>query len=246
RLKLLLPIMQGMLWDGRGPELNAMRGDGHHSGFSMSFVGFLAERGGLLVTAENQDDCRWWFGKDSSNRIWATNLQIASLGSMRYERVMRLYVTDADIVAIAKQYRQKVIEQGRFKTWDEKVAERPALERIFGALMCYIGYCKDDVDYVESCKKLKAYGFERALLYPGRFSMYYPDIHMGGVPAIDLSRDTIEAIKSLGYDMAPWSWLNEALPASGEEVRAMYRRDADGQIIPNWKIDDQQWNLMCY
>src|SRR5262249_38191536 len=62
----------------------------------------------------------------------------------------------------------------------------------------------------------------------------------------DLSRETIEAIKSLGYDMAPWSWLNEALPASGEAVRRVYRRDADGQIIPNWKIDDQQWNLVCY
>jgi hypothetical protein len=235
-----------MLWDGRGPELNFIRGDGHHSGFSMAFAGFLAERGGLLLTAESQDDCRWWLGKDASSRMWVTNLQIASLGSMRYERVMRLYVTDADIVAIAKQYRQKVIEQGRFKTWDEKVAERPALEHIFGALMCYIGYCKDDVDYVESCRKLKAYGFERALLYPGRFNMYYPDIHMGGVPSIDLSRETIEAIKALGYDMAPWSWLNEALPASGEEVRKLYRRDADGQIIPNWKIDEQQWNLMCY
>ena len=64
RLKLLLPIMQGMLWDGRGPELNAMRGDGHHSGFSMSFIGYLAERSGLLVTAESKDDCRWWFGKE--------------------------------------------------------------------------------------------------------------------------------------------------------------------------------------
>lgn len=246
RLKLLLPIMQGMLWDGRGPELNAMRADGGHIGFSMSFAGFLAERGGLLMTAESKDDCRWWFGKDKNNRIWVTNVQLASLGSMKYERSVRLYVTDPDIVAIAKQYRHKVIEQGRFITWDEKIAERPALERIFGALMCYIGYCKDDVDYVESCKKLKAYGFETALLYPGRFNMYYPDIHMGGVPAIDLSRETIEAIKALGYDMAPWSWLNEALPASPEEVLRLYRHDSNGQIMPNWKIDDQQWYWMCH
>ncbi len=246
RMKLLLPIMQGMLWDGRGPELNAMRADGGHIGFSMSFVGFLAESGGLLITAESKDDCRWWFGKDSANRMWATNVQLASLGSMRYERVVRLYMTDADIVALAKQYRRKVFEQGRFITWDEKIAKRPALERIFGALMVYIGYCKDDVDYVEGCRKLQAYGFDRALLYPGRFNMYYPDIHMGGVPAIDLSRETIEAIKSLGYDMAPWSWLNEALPVSPEEVLRQYRRDPAGQIMPHWKIDDQQWYLICH
>ena len=246
KLQLLFPIMQGMLWDGRGPELNVMRGEGHHTGFSMAFVGFMAERGGLLMTAESRDDCRWWFGKDQSNRMWATNIQVASLGTMRYERVVRLYLTDPDIVAIAKQYRHKMIEQGRFKTWDEKIAERPSIERIFGALMCYIGYCEDDVDYLESSKKLKAYGFDRALLYPGRFNMYYDDIHMGGVPAIDISRETIEAIKELGYDMAPWSWVNEALPASKDEVTKLYRRDNNGKFIPNWQIDEQQWNVMCY
>ena len=247
RLRLLLPIMQGMLWDGRGPAFSTIRAEGWHSGFSMAFVGYLAEKGGLLVTAESRDDCRWWFGKDGLNRMWATNLQIASLGAMRYERSARLYLTDPDIVAIAKQYRRKVIEQGRFKNWEDKIAERPALERIFGALMCYIGYCEDDtVDYVESCRKLKAYGFDRALLYPGRFNIYYPDIRMGGVPAINLSRQTIEAIKEIGYDMAPWSWLNEALPASGEEVNRMMRRDRAGSTIPHWQIDEQHWQVMCY
>ena len=245
-LKLLLPIMQGMLWDGRGPEIDHIRAEGSHTGFSMAFAGYLAERGGLLVTAESRDDHRWWYGKDAAGRMWVTNLQLASLGSMRYERTTRLYVTDADIAAVARQYRQKVIQQGQFKNWEEKVGERPALERLFGALMCYIGYCEDDVNYLDGCRKLKAYGFDRALLYPGRFNMYYPEIRMGGVPAINLDQDTIEEIKSLGYDMAPWSWLNEALTASPADVRRMYRRGLDGQIIPNWKIDDQQWYLVCY
>ena len=245
-LKLLLPIMQGMLWDGRGPVIDHMRGEGSHTGFSMAFASFLAERGGLLMTAESRDDHRWWYGKDAAGRIWVTNLQLASLGSMRYERTVRLYVTDADIAGVAHQYRRKVIQQGRFKTWQEKISERPSLERLFGALMGYIGYCEDDVDYLDGCRKLKEYGFDRALLYPGRFNMYYPEISMGGVPAINLCRTTIEAIKALGYDMAPWSWLNEALPASPAAVRRMYRRSLDGQIIPHWKIDDQQWYLMCH
>jgi hypothetical protein len=245
-LKLLLPIMQGMLWNGQGPAFSHIRGDGVHTGFSMAFAGFLGESGGLLLTAESQDDCRWWFGKSESQRMWTTNLQIASLGTMRYERAVRLYVTDADIVAIAKQYRQKVIQQGRFKNWEQKIAERPALERIFGALMCFIGYCEDDVDYVASCRKLKTFGFERALLYPSSFNVYDPNIRMGGVPAINLSRDTIEAIKALGYDIAPWSWLNEALPSSSGEVTHMLRRDSQGNPVPHWKIDDQHWDLMCY
>ena len=190
-LTLLLPIMQGMLWDGHGRAFSQIRGEGSHLGFSMAFAGFLGERGGLLVTAETRDDCRWWFGKEQpcdgqAERIWVTNLQIASLGTMRYERIVRLYLTDADIVAVAKQYRRKVIEQGRFITWEEKIAQRPAVEHLFGALMCYIGYCEDDVDYLEGCRKLKAYGFDRALVYPARFNIYYPDIRMGGVPAINL------------------------------------------------------------
>jgi hypothetical protein len=250
RLTLLLPIMQGMLWDGRGRAFSQIRGEGSHLGFSMAFAGFLGERGGLLVTAETRDDCRWWFGKEQAgdeqaDRIWATNLQIDSLGTMRYERIVRLYLTDADIVAVAKQYRRKVIEQGRFITWDEKIAQRPAVERLFGALMCYIGYCEDDVDYLEGCRKLKAYGFDRALVYPARFNIYYPDIRMGGVPAINLPGETVEAIQSLGYEVAPWSWLNEALD-TGAEAHRIYRRNAEGKIIPHWAIDDQQWYLVCY
>lgn len=245
-LRLLLPIMQGMLWDGRGPAFSQVRGEGSHLGFSMAFLGYLGESGGLLVTAETRDDCRWWFGKeDVGQRVWSTNLQIASLGTLRYERVVRIYVTGADIVAIAKKYRRKVIEQGRFIPWDEKIARRPRLERLFGALMCYIGYCKDDVDYVEGCQLLKAYGFDRALVYPGRFSIYHPDIRMGGVPAINLPGETVEDIRSLGYEVAPWSWLNEALD-TGPEIQKIFRRDMDGNSIPNWTIDDQLWYLTCY
>jgi hypothetical protein len=139
-----------------------------------------------------------------------------------------------------------VIQQGRFKSWDEKIAERPALERLFGALMCFTGYCQDDVDYVAGCKKLKDYGFERALLYPARFNIYTPDIHMGGVPAINLSREVVADIKGLGYDFAPWSWLNEALDVGDGSIRRFFRKNADGSSMPNWAIDDQQWYWVCY
>jgi hypothetical protein len=246
QLRLLLPIMQGMLWDGRGPAFSTIRAEGSHLGFSMAFLGYLGERGGLLVSAESRDDCRWWFGKDAAGRCWATNLQIDSLGGLRYPRRVRLQVVDADIVALAKAYRRKVIAQGRFKSWEAKIAERPALERLFGALMCYIGYCEDAVDYLAGCRKLQAYGFDRALVYPARFNIYFPNIHMGGVPAIHLSREQVVAIEALGYDVAPWSWLNEALDDGGQATRQMLRLSPAGQVIPHWAIDDQQWYQVCY
>jgi hypothetical protein len=175
-LKLLLPIMQGMLWDGRGPAFEWIRGEASHLGFSMAFAGYLGASGGLLVTAETRDDCRWWLGKDDQNRIWVTNLQVSSFGTLRYERVLRLYLTDADIVAIARQYRRKVIQQGRF-------------------------------------------------------NIYYPDIRMGGASAINLSREVVEAIKSLGYDIAPWTWLNEALDLESGSIPRTFRQNQSRDFV---------------
>jgi hypothetical protein len=242
----LLPIMQGMLWDGRGEPFSALRAEGSHLGFTMPFIGHLADGGGLLLVAETRDDVRWWFGKDTTGRTWAANLQIASLGTLRYPRAVRLYLTDGDIVAVAKRYRRHVQAQGRFVGWDEKLAARPGLERLFGALMCFIGYCQDDVDYVASARKLKAYGFDRALVYPVRFSVYDPDLRMGGEPPIDLDAETVAAIKALGYDVAPWSWLNEALDDGTPETRQMLRRSPEGDVMKHWAIDDQQWYHVCY
>jgi hypothetical protein len=244
-LKLLLPIMQGMLWDGRGPAFSAIRGEGSHVGFSMAFAGYMASRGGLLVVPETRDDCRWWFGKEASGRIWAANLQIDSLGSMRYARAARIYPTDADIVAIAKRYRKQVQQAGRFVSWETKIAQRPGLERLFGALMCFLGYCQDDLDYAAECAQLKAYGFDRALVYPIRFNTYRGDILMGGQPPIHLTQEQVARIKGLGYDVAPWSWLNEALDSEAGEIRRTYRHDSGGAAMKHWAIDDQQWYQVC-
>ncbi|NLU43025.1 MAG: hypothetical protein GXX08_12585 [Firmicutes bacterium] len=246
RSKLILPIMQGMLWDGRGEPVSIVCKEAVHRGFSMPLIGYLAERGGLLFTAETRDDLLWWYGKDSTGRKWATSIQTPSLGSLRYPRIGRLYLTEPSINAIAKTYRRKVIAQGRFLSWEEKIAQRPGLERLFGALMCFIGYCRDDeVDYVTGCARLKQYGFDRALVYPARFNIYKDGILMGGEPAISLTTDEVEAIRALGYDVAPWTWINEALDDGSEKVRRMYRRGPDGEIIPHWAIDDQQWYLVC-
>jgi hypothetical protein len=244
--RLLLPIMQGMLWDGRGASFDTVRSEGAHTGFSMSFVGYLAEQAGLLLTTETIDDQRWWFGKDEDGRIWATNLQVSSLGTMSYPRVARLYPTDPDIVSVAKRYRQRVQERGHFVTWEEKLQRRPGLARLFGALMTFVGYCKDEVDYVAGCEALRRYGFDRALVYPIRFNVYDPDFRMGGVPPVDIGARAVQAIRDLGYDVAPWSWLNEALDDSTDATAAMLRRNPAGEAMQHWAIDDQQWYHVCY
>lgn len=242
---LLLPIMQGMLWDGRGEPFDVVHGEGGHTGFSMSFVGAMASRGGLLTVAETRDDHCWWINKASDGRCRAVNLQTASLGSMRYERVARLFPTDGDIAGIAGRYRRYVQDAGRFTSWDEKIESRPALERLFGTLFCFIGYCQDDLDYAAECERLRACGFDRALVYPARFNTYGGDILMGGRPAIHLSREQVAAIVALGYDVAPWSWLNEGLDDGTAAMREIFRRNQQGEAIKHWAIDDQQWYHVC-
>ena len=244
--KYILPVMQGMLWDGRGEPFESRFHEAGHTGFSMAMFGVLGEKGGLLCAAETADDCLWWVGKDADSKTWATNLQVDSLGTMRYDRCVRLYPTKSDITDLAKTYRQRIIDRGRFVSWEEKIKERPALKRLFGTIMCFIGYCQDDdLDYVEECKKLKAYGFDKALLYSVRFNTYSKDFQMGGFPPIYLERQEIKEIKELGYDVAPWSWLNEGLDDGTEDMRIRYRKNRKGELMPGWQIDDQKWFFCC-
>jgi hypothetical protein len=242
--RLLLPIMQGMLYDGRGPSIDHVVGEARHAGFAMAFFGVLGSRGALVAIAETRDDCCWWYGRDDAGRMWATNLQTASLGALRYPRAVRLCPADPDIVSVARTYRARLARRGHLASWEEKAERRPAIKRLFGALMCYVGYCRDDVDYLAGCRELRAMGFDRALLYPGRFNVWRPGIRMGGQPAIDMPHDLVQAIRGLGYDVAPWSWIMEAL--DDEAARRMYRRDRNGSTLPNWAIDDQRWSLVCH
>jgi hypothetical protein len=244
RMRLLLPIMQGMLWDGRGQEVSHMRRSGSHTGFAMMMYGVLGQSGGLLAAAETAVDSLWWYQKDGRG-FRVQNVQDSSLGSMRYERVMRFYFTDPGIVPVAKRYRARVRERGRFVSWEEKIAARPNLERLFGALMCYVGYCHDDLDYVAEFRKLRDYGFDRALVYPVAFNCYDPNILMGGLPPIHLGREEIGQIREMGFDVSPWTWINEAIDDHSARVAAMYRITRDGGRIFGWQIDDTAWYKVC-
>lgn len=244
-VRYLLPVMQGMLWQGGGPSFRWQVGDGGHGGFSMPFVGYLDRRAGLMVETVTRDDATLGVSKTADGRCEAQFIQVSSLGTMRYDRVARIVPSDSSITAIAKAYRRAVVGRGKFKNWDDKIAERPALERLFGSVMCFIGYCRDELDYAAELGRLKAYGFDRALVYPARFDNYHQPLVMGGREPINLTPDTVAAIKALGYDVAPWSWVNEALDDGSAAIRSMFRREPSGGVRPSWRIEDQQWNAVC-
>lgn len=242
RVRLLLPVMQGMLWDGRGQEFRNSCRSGQHTGFSMMMYGILGESGGLAAVAETAEDCIWQYGKDAVG-FGIQNIQDSSLGSMRYEREMRFYFTDPGIVPLAKRYRARVKERGRFASWEDKIAERPGLERLFGSLMCFVGYCRDDLDYAAECAKLRDYGFDRALVYPVGFSCFGKGFRMGGLPPVSLNDGEIGRIREIGYDVSPWTWITEA--ADTPENAGIHRLGRDGSKISAWQIDDYKWYRTC-
>jgi len=245
KVSLAIPVMQGLAYDGRGEAFESTLAYGGHYGLSMAMLGYLTDGAGLLLSVETSTD---WFcsvGKRESGSPFASVSQTASLGRIGYPRVVRLYPCDGSVTALCKRYRRRVQERGGWKPWDEKIAERPAVARLFGALMAFIGYNQGPFDYPSECRKLLDAGFDRAFLYPVRFNAYARDFKMGGDPPIDLSDQDIHAIAALGYDVSPWTWVVEALDDGSEEAARAYLRDASGQKVPHWQIDDYQWYLCC-
>jgi len=247
-VQYLLPIMQGMRWDGGGDDFDWLLPEAGHRGFSMAMFGMLSQTehaGGLLITAETADDTAWRIGK-KDGKTWAVNIQTASLGHMRYDRQVRLYPAGPSITAVAKRYRRRVMERGRFVSWEEKLRARPELERLFGTVFGFIGYCQDDeLDYPAQCEALKDLGFPRAHLFPLRFNTYSTDFQMGGFPPIRQDEESVRRIKALGYDAAPWSWIGEGLDDGSGALRHYYREGSDGLNRLNWEIDKNKWYQCC-
>lgn len=134
-LQLALPIMQGLLYSGYGIPFERTLPYGGHEAFSMAMLGYLTERAGLLLSIKDYAGWRGVISKRSGDRSvagqhYAFAEQVASLGTLRYPRRVRLYPTDAGLTALCKRYRTRVQERGDWKGWDEKIAECPSLERL--------------------------------------------------------------------------------------------------------------------
>ncbi len=244
-LRLALPIMQGVLLAGQGgPAAERLRYGGHMS-LSMAMLGWLAPGGGLLLANESATDWEAAVGCDASGSPYAYVVQTASLGALAGCRTARLYCTAGDVSALCKRYRRRVQERGPWVTWEQKMAARPAVERLFGALMAFIGYNQDEIDYVAACRRLRARGFDRAFVYPVGFNTYSRAFRMGGDPPIELSDAAIAEIRSLGFEVAPWTWVYEGLDDGSAAMRARFILDAAGRPIPHWRIDDFQWYKCC-
>lgn len=243
-LQMAVPVMQGVLVRGGEAFVRRLR-PGGHVGMSMGFLAFLGERGGLVVAPEDPTDWEAVVGLGEDGVPFGRFEALGRLGRFGDARRVRIRPSDASVTGVCKTYRGLVQDRGRFATWKDKLRAKPGLERLFGALMTFIGYNASDLDYAAECRKLKAFGFDRAFVYPVRFNTYSQDFKMGGDAPIDLDDGTLAAILDLGYDVAPWTWVVEALDDGSDFIRSGYRRRPDGESVSSWKIDEYQWYRCC-
>lgn len=236
-----IPVNQGIWHKGTGdPFVLHMLRTGH-GGWSMPFFAVCGTRDALLTIIETEHDARIWLEKTPDGRMVAASIQDPSLGHMVYPRSVRLQFTRPDVSSVCRAYRQFVRDRGTFISWEEKLAARPALDRLFGALQCFIGYCQDEtLDYAASFRSLKAMGFDRAFVYPLAIGNVLEGFKMGGRPPIDI-RNHLGLLDELGYLSTSWMWTEDTAPADPAEVLL----GPDGRSLFSWQIDDVKWYRAC-
>ncbi|MFW6146133.1 MAG: hypothetical protein ACOC7R_02230 [Planctomycetota bacterium] len=240
-----VPVYQGLLLRGSVHRWRRRVRHGGHEGFSIATGALLGERGGLLVAHESPANWRAWYGQyDGGPGFHFEHLRCPADGWV--DAAVRLTPVDADLTAACKRYRRRIIERGPFVTWSEKIERKPIVKDLFGAMMAFIGYNRDDaIDYVAGAKALAKRGFDSVFYYPVRMCSYSLGFLMGGDEPIWLSDAQLDAMHAVpGAHLAPWGWVYEGLDDGSDVMRSIFRHHASGPE-KGWKIDDFQWYCVC-
>jgi hypothetical protein len=231
-----VPQCQGILHSGKGPPFyRALRG------FTMAMFGQIASRGGLLIIAATNADAALHWEKTETGTVNLMWLQHPSMGQFTYTRETVIIPASPEVASICKSYRRYVKEKGRFKSWQEKIAERPNLERLFGAAMVFIGYHDDpELDYAASFRRLKAMGIDKAFVYP-LYCATTMDVEKSmGVSAID-QRKLLPLLDELGYAAASFIYIMDGAAEPADDPYRDLLLDRHGKPVEKWRINDLVW-----
>lgn len=238
-----VPHGQGLLHTGRGPAFTRplfWRG----RGYTLAMFGQIASRGALVTIAETDADAAIWWEKTAQGRIDLMWLQHPSLGKLSYPREVVIAPAAPDLTAVCKRYRRHEIGRSRFKTWDQKIAERPNLEKLFGAATIFIGYHQDPgLDYTAQLRRLKQMGIDRALVYPVYLDSIIDIQKSTGLKSIDI-RDHLGLIKELDYLAGSFIYIVDGPPGAGADANRDLLLDAAGKPRVLWQIRDLTWYVL--
>ena len=212
----------------------------------MGMGGLLGAQGGLLMTPDALTNWGVTYGEDMRGPLFYFKCQPCPVQGWQ-AMTLRICPTDNTVTALAKRYRTFAQQRGQWKSWSEKIAAKPVLQSLFGAVMTFIGYVQnDEIDYVANVQALHDYGFDSIFIYPVRFAHWKQDFTMaGGRKPIWLSDETLTALKAIdGVQLAPWTWVDEGIDDGSSAMHDVFRHSKEG-VSKGWEMDKQQWIHVC-
>ncbi len=138
--ELVIPTDEGMIVSVTSGDFPRIVGAYHHGqgGWLMPWCGMLMGDEGIMMLVETPDDFR---GRVDRLRAEGNELMgvavtwLASLDDLRYPRRLRYCLFDeGGYMAMAKRYRQHLVDIGRFRTLAEKAEEIPDVAKLIGAI----------------------------------------------------------------------------------------------------------------
>gem|GEM_PF-668766 len=239
-----VPNCQGILHSGRGPAFYSPKWGQGSMGVSLAFFGQVAGSGGLAVVAETEIDTTLHWEKTGRGDIRLMWRQEPCRGGISYPREAVLMPSAPDLTALCKTYRRYEIEKGRFRSWQDKIAERPMLSYLPGACIVFIGYWDDpDCDYEAGFRQLRRAGIDKALVYPVFHGTTQDTSNAIEGDWID-RRELIPILKEIGY--LPGGFLYITDGSGHADARESLRLDVDGNPQLYWEMSGLRWYNLAF
>ncbi len=131
----VVPFMQGMLLPDNWPRkvwLYDTMSWGR--GLYMPWWGHMKGKSAALVILETPDDAGCVFEHPAGGPTVISPRWVHSLGKLGYPRTARMCFFDTgNYVDMAKRYRRHIIEEGRYRSLDQKIARTPDVGRLIGS-----------------------------------------------------------------------------------------------------------------
>lgn len=246
-----VPYLQGITWkrDLEASFVQHFRVNKRVVGLSMPF--FLVRSGDawMMCVYRTPDDAAVSIYKYKDKDPELAPRFYRSLKSMRYKRKLTYrFAQGGSYTELCKIYRDRFAKPaGHYKTFAEKTALRPILEKALGAPYVFLGYYDQSADtLMMALDTLKAMGYDRALVMPFRF--YNPGgkgtEHLSpGVP-IDYP-ELAGKVRALGYIPCGWLLVNHITRGSPVYERSLVAHNAENKPLLCWRIGENlEWQAM--
>jgi Family of unknown function (DUF5696) len=246
-----IPYLQGITWkrDLQASFVQHFRVNKRVVGLTMPFFLVNSENDWMMCVFNTPDDAAVSIYKEEGNEPELSPRFYKSLNSLRYKRRLTYrFAQGGSYTEMCKTYRDRFAKPaGDYKTFAEKTAERPILEKALGAPYVFLGYYNQTPDTVMmALDTLKAMGYDRALVLPFRF--YNPGgkgtEHLSpGIP-IDFP-DLADKVRSLGYIPCGWLLVNHITKDSPSYDRSLVALNVENEPLLAWRIGKNlEWQAM--